>query len=79
VLYTDGVTDAQNSAGEFFDDDRLLAAMGEAGGGNAFEQQANILNRIREFMGDADQFDDITIMVLARLAETVEEENKSGA
>jgi serine phosphatase RsbU (regulator of sigma subunit) len=74
VLYTDGVTDAQNEAGEFFDDGRLQKAVSDAITGSAFEQQANILNRIRRFIGDAEQFDDITIMVLARMLEPEKQE-----
>lgn len=66
IMYTDGVTDAQNTNGDFFDDDRLISAALESANGSAFEQQATILSRVKEFTGDAQQFDDITLMILSK-------------
>jgi serine phosphatase RsbU (regulator of sigma subunit) len=66
VLYTDGVSEAQNSNGEFFDTERLLDAARSDGERTALAVQDAILAAIDRFVGDAAQFDDLTVMVLAR-------------
>lgn len=66
VLYSDGVTDAQNGADEEFGDTRLIELLRE----NAGEPPAMVIGRVFEaidaFVGDAPQFDDITMLVLRR-------------
>lgn len=66
LLYTDGVPDAQNAQGEFFDQERLLDVTRANLQGSAYDLQDAILNNIRAFVGDAPQFDDITLLILAR-------------
>lgn len=66
VLYTDGIPDAQNESGEFFDEDQLVAVAEANKGASAYEMQDAILKRVRGFVNGAPQFDDITLMVLAR-------------
>jgi sigma-B regulation protein RsbU (phosphoserine phosphatase) len=66
ILYTDGIPDAQNESGEFFDEDQLVAVAEEHMGVSAYEMQDAILKRVRSFVNGAPQFDDITLMVLAR-------------
>jgi sigma-B regulation protein RsbU (phosphoserine phosphatase) len=66
VLYTDGVPDAQNSAGEFFKEDALVAVIQEHLGESAEMLQGSILTAVYDFVGDAPPFDDITLMVLQR-------------
>jgi serine phosphatase RsbU (regulator of sigma subunit) len=68
VLYTDGIPDSQNSEGEFFREDLLLEAVMDSQGGEANEIQDVILERVQRFVGEAPQFDDITLMILAREA-----------
>lgn len=62
VLYTDGITDANNSNYKMYGEDRLLSFF------NEFNSNANpinsLLNDIDEFVGDAKQFDDITLLYL---------------
>jgi hypothetical protein len=66
LLYTDGVTEAQNTTGDWFDDDRLLA-IGDANlGRSASEIQEAIIASVHEFVGNAPQFDDITLLVTVR-------------
>ncbi len=67
VLYTDGLTDAENVEGEFFGRERLLALLLAHQGETAFALQTTILDAVRDFVGEAPQFDDITLMVLRRL------------
>lgn len=66
VLYTDGVTEAQNVHGNFFDEDLLLEAAEEKFGGAAYEIQSAILEHLQNFVGNYPQSDDITLMILAR-------------
>lgn len=67
VLYTDGVTEAQDAENTLFGDDRLLGVVRARAGENAPEIQSAILDSIRAFVGDAPQFDDITLLTLKRV------------
>lgn len=66
VLYTDGVTDAQNAQASFFDEERLRASVQANLGRSAREIQDAILEDIFEFVGQAPQLDDIALVVIAR-------------
>jgi serine phosphatase RsbU (regulator of sigma subunit) len=66
LLYTDGVPDAQNEDGVFFDEDRLIEVARENSGFSAHELQDRILDEIHQFIGNAPQSDDITLMTLVR-------------
>ena len=62
LLYTDGVTEARNPAGEEFERDRLAQALLSAAGGPAVEVVAAVLAATNEFAGAATQHDDITLI-----------------
>lgn len=65
VIYTDGVTEAENSEKVLFGDDNLIAACKEADGSWNAEMVANsILDKVREHVGTAEQNDDLTMMVI---------------
>ena len=66
LLYTDGVTDAQEGQGAFFGVERLLATVQSNFGRSALEIQEAILSDIHQFSGGVPQFDDITLVVLVR-------------
>lgn len=66
ILYTDGVTEAQNGSGEFFNEDLLIEAAESRLGMSAHEVQVGILEAVQNFVGDSPQSDDITLMILAR-------------
>jgi hypothetical protein len=66
LLYTDGITDAQNQSEEFFGDARLLEVMRGQGGRPADAMQDALISRVYEFAGGEPQVDDITLMVLVR-------------
>jgi serine phosphatase RsbU (regulator of sigma subunit) len=81
VLYTDGVTDAQDRQGAFFSAERLLTTVSRAVSGSdaplsdtghrpgmasAQEIQEAILSAIHQFSGGVSQFDDIALVVLRR-------------
>jgi len=68
VLYTDGVTEAQNQQELFFEEERLLAVAQANLGRSAQAMQEALLTAVHEFVGDAPHAlrDDITLMVVAR-------------
>jgi sigma-B regulation protein RsbU (phosphoserine phosphatase) len=66
VLYTDGVTEAQNADGALFSEDRLIPVVRDALGHPARQCEAAVLDALRRFVGPAPQSDDITLMVLVR-------------
>lgn len=68
VLYTDGVSEAQDAAGGFFGLERIVATAATLRHVPATELTAGLLAAVRAFAGDAPQSDDITILTLRRLA-----------
>lgn len=62
VLYTDGVTDANDTEKQFFGGERLAQAVATSGG--AKEAVETIVATVDGFTGDAEQFDDLTLMSL---------------
>ena len=70
VLYTDGITEAQNEQEAFFGEDRLLESVRANLGRPAQDIQDAIITAVYEFMGDAPQSDDITLAIVVRDMET---------
>jgi len=66
VLYTDGITDAEDGKGTFFGQERLLGSVQANLGRSAQEMQDALMAEVHEFVGDAPQFDDIALMVVVR-------------
>lgn len=66
VLYTDGLTEAQDPQEEFFGEERLLELAQANLGRSAQDVQDALMAHVHEFMGDAPQFDDITLAVVVR-------------
>ena len=64
-LYTDGLTEAAREDGSLFGEDRvfsnLAAQLTETAPRNLV---ANMLDSVKEFVGDAEQSDDLTMLVL---------------
>ena len=61
LIYTDGVTEAQNIKEEFYGEERLLKFINDKAG-KSKEIIEDIKNDIKEFSSGAPQFDDITIL-----------------
>lgn len=61
-VYTDGVTEATNAGNELFGNDRLEAALNENPDAPAAELLHTVKRHIDAFVGDAPQFDDITML-----------------
>jgi len=66
VLYTDGVTEAQRADGELYSVSRMINGLNLDFVGRSFpaeEVRAGLLRRLAEFVGNAEQADDITTLV----------------
>jgi sigma-B regulation protein RsbU (phosphoserine phosphatase) len=68
VLYSDGITEAENAAGEEFDNARLEALLHEHINAGANELRDRIAAAVGAFTGEAPQKDDETL-VLARMTD----------
>ena len=64
LAFTDGIPDTQNNSGDFYGNERLRGLL------TANSAPAELLDRIQtslhQFIGEADQFDDITLMAIQR-------------
>jgi serine phosphatase RsbU (regulator of sigma subunit) len=67
VAFTDGVTDAQDSGGAFFTEDRLLAVVAEPAA-SADAVLARLDEALAAHTGGAAAFDDVTLLAAARHA-----------
>ena len=63
-FYTDGVTEATNSDNELFGDDRLISSISEAYRDDITTEEIclAVKKSVDEFVGEAPQFDDITMV-----------------
>ena len=61
-LYTDGVTEATNADNELFGEERLLEAINSRDYGSMEELCTFIKSEVDAFVGEAPQFDDITMV-----------------
>ncbi len=66
VFYTDGISEAMNGSADLFGDDRLRDLVAEHGHLPADDLRARIVDEVAAFVGDADQHDDMT-MILVRV------------
>jgi serine phosphatase RsbU (regulator of sigma subunit) len=66
ILYTDGITEAQNGNGDFYEEKFLVETIMDHFDGSAFQLQDEILERVKIFADGAPQYDDITLMILER-------------
>ena len=63
-LYTDGVPEAQNAAGEMFGERRMVAALNEGREKSPEEILRHMKKAVDAFVQDAAQFDDLTMLCL---------------
>ena len=64
TLYTDGITEARNTKGEFFGEERLMKVFNKKDYTCLVELHHTIKDEISAFVGEADQSDDITFITL---------------
>ena len=65
-LYTDGVTEATDLNNELFGEDRLLQAIADSGNMNMRYTCKLVKQHVDKFVGEAPQFDDITMLGIKR-------------
>ncbi len=66
VLYTDGVTEAMNTKGEQFGVKRIMDVFDGSPPDNSEQAAREVFDAVKDFVGEAQQFDDITCLVLQR-------------
>ena len=66
LLYTDGITEAQDAEGSFFDEERLQEVVRANTGRSAVEMREAVVTRVGAFVGAAPQSDDMALMVVVR-------------
>lgn len=64
VLYTDGVTEASNSGGEFYGLERLRDLLARHASAGIEELRAEVVRSIEQFTAGAEQADDITMLII---------------
>ena len=64
-VYTDGVPEATNLNNELFGTDRMLDALNADKEAKPEEMLENVYKTVGEFVGEAEQFDDVTMLGLA--------------
>lgn len=67
ILYTDGITEAQNQYGDFFGDSHLIDIALAQIGKSAREMQAAIFDEVNRFMGSIPRQDDIAMITIRRI------------
>ncbi len=63
-VYTDGVPEAMNGSGEMFGPQRMTDTLNTCADGSPEEILRSVTNAVEDFVGDAEQFDDLTMMYL---------------
>lgn len=65
VFYTDGIVEAMNEKEEIFGFENLIETVKDLGKLEADELLHEILDRVKEFVGGAEQHDDLTLIVVS--------------
>lgn len=63
-VYTDGVPEATDAGGELFGTQRMITALNSCAGDSPEEILHKMKSTVNAFVGDAEQFDDMTMMCL---------------
>ena len=66
VYYTDGVTETVNIEDDYYEEDRLVEASKACKSEPAEGIRKYLHNAVMEFQGEADQFDDLTLLILRK-------------
>ncbi len=66
VVYSDGVTEAMNDAGDFFGDERLIELLPALSASPSSTIGQRILDEVNRFVGDARWHDDLSLVILKR-------------
>jgi sigma-B regulation protein RsbU (phosphoserine phosphatase) len=63
-LYTDGLPEATDPAGAMFGKEKILEALNEAADASPRDTLNHVTDAVNEFVRDAEQFDDLTMLCL---------------
>ena len=63
-VYTDGVPEATNGSGEMFGVEHMTAALNSCADGSPTDILRKVRSAVDDFVGDAEQFDDLTMMCM---------------
>jgi serine phosphatase RsbU (regulator of sigma subunit)/HAMP domain-containing protein len=66
MLYTDGITEAQDANEGFFEEERLREVLRDSPGRSAAEVQEAVIARVGAFVGAAPRSDDMALVVVVR-------------
>jgi phosphoserine phosphatase RsbU/P len=66
IIFTDGVVEAENAAGEDYDEPRLVRLIDRGAGATPPEMLRSLFTDVDQFVGNAPQHDDITCLLLKR-------------
>ncbi len=67
ALYTDGVTEASNAAGELFSEERLVEALVRHRSGGSDRVHRGVLDEVKTFQAGLLPDDDLTLIILKRM------------
>ncbi len=76
--YTDGVTDARNSEGLSFSDERLIESISKPFV-SSLSQVYQVVHELNQHIMDTDQFDDIAMLALRRKDNSSDEKHEMTA
>ena len=62
VLFSDGVSEAMNTAEDFYGEERLLAVLSACAGASPADTVTRVMGDVRAFAAGAKQSDDITVL-----------------
>jgi sigma-B regulation protein RsbU (phosphoserine phosphatase) len=62
VLFSDGVTEATNTAEDFYGEERLLKVLSECADASATDIVTRVMGDVRAFAAGAKQSDDIAVL-----------------
>ncbi|MDO4846416.1 MAG: PP2C family protein-serine/threonine phosphatase, partial [Oscillospiraceae bacterium] len=72
-LYTDGVAEATNGENELFGTKRMLEALNAAPDADPEQLLRSVHHAVDDFVGDAEQFDDLTMLCIKFFGERTQE------
>ncbi len=73
-VYTDGVPEATSEKAELFGTDRMITALNSWADGRPEDILQGVRSAVDAFVGDAEQFDDLTMMCVEYLGPVSQDE-----
>ncbi len=70
IVYSDGITEAMNEKNEEYEEEKLIKLLNEGIGLDTSQMMEEILKSVSDFIGQAEQSDDVSIILTRRKLET---------